>query len=307
MIIVCGEALIDVVRTTDGSRRATPGGGPFNTARALARLGVPAAFVGRLSEDRSGTELAGLLKADGVSLRWASVGPEPTTIAVADVDSAGVAEYRFQVEGTSAPNLTEEMLPHSFGPGVDAVHVGTLGLVLEPMATTLIELVRRERDTRVVMLDPNIRAGLVPDDRYRERIREAISNSTIVKASDSDLAWLYPDLTYKDASDKLLRSGVRLVVVTLGARGAYGAHAAHRVQVEAVPVDVSDTIGAGDAFGAALMAWLHDQGRLQRDLSLDADALRAALEYACLAAAITCTRAGANPPWKREMIAAGQD
>ena len=117
MIIVCGEALIDVVRTTDGSRRATPGGGPFNTARALARLGVPAAFVGRLSEDRSGTELAGLLKADGVSLRWASVGPEPTTIAVADVDSAGVAEYRFQVEGTSAPNLTEEMLPHSLGPG----------------------------------------------------------------------------------------------------------------------------------------------------------------------------------------------
>ncbi|TMC93355.1 MAG: carbohydrate kinase, partial [Chloroflexi bacterium] len=148
MIVVCGEALIDVIQNGDGTQRATPGGGPFNTARALARLGVPTAFLGRLSDDRFGRELAELLAADGASLELATVGPEPTTIAVAEIDSDGLAEYQFQVDGTSAPNLTSSMLPDAFAADVRALHLGTLGLVLEPMASTLVELVRRERDGR---------------------------------------------------------------------------------------------------------------------------------------------------------------
>ncbi len=301
MIVVCGEALIDRIHNRDGTQDA-PGGGPFNTARALARLGVPTAFLGRLSEDVFGRRLASLLVSEGASLELASIGPEPTTIAIADVDSKGFAEYQFLVQGTSAPNMTLDMLPDELGRDVQALHVGTLGLVLEPMASTLAELVTRERPQRLVMLDPNIRVGLVPDSEYRDRLQTAIYQSTIVKASEADLAWIYPDLSYEQAVERVLAAGASLIVVTLGERGAFGAsQSGPRIRVAAPHVEVVDTIGAGDAFGAALLAWLHDHGALRSELRLEPDQLEAALDYACLAGAITCSRAGADPPWKREM------
>jgi fructokinase len=301
VIVVCGEALIDMIHNGDGTQRAAPGGGPFNTARALARLGIPTGFLGRLSNDKFGRELAELLASDGASLALASVGSEGTTIAVADVDREGLAEYQFLVQGTSAPNLTYDMLPAHLGPKVNALVLGTLGMVLEPMASTLLDLVQREGSGRLVMLDPNIRVGLIPDDEYRARLHEAIALSTIVKASDADLAWLYPDLSYQRAADRTIDEGARLVVVTLGAEGAYAVHRGFRVAVKAFPVEVVDTIGAGDAFGAALLAWLHDHDAIKPEVSLEADELRAALGFACQAAAITCSRAGADPPWRREM------
>jgi fructokinase len=301
VIVVCGEALIDMIHNGDGTQRAAPGGGPFNTARALARLGVPTAFLGRLSDDAFGRELAGLLTADGVNLDLASVGHENTTIAIADVDSEGFAEYEFLVQGTSAPNLTLDALPERLSPDVNALHLGTLGLVLEPLASTLVELLRQEHDGRLVMLDPNIRTGLIPESEYRERLREVISQSTIVKASESDVAWLYPGLDMETAAAQMLGDGVRLVVITLGARGALGVHRDFSLSVRAPEVHVVDTIGAGDAFGAALLAWLHDHGAIGTELSLERDELKAALDYACLAAALTCARAGADPPTKSEM------
>ncbi|HEV2141403.1 MAG TPA: carbohydrate kinase [Candidatus Dormibacteraeota bacterium] len=302
--MVCGEALIDMIHNDDGTQRAAPGGGPFNTARALARLEVPTAFLGHLSQDTFGRELAGLLEADGASLKFATVGSESTTIAVADVDSEGLAEYQFLVQGTSAPDLTRVMLPEDFGPEVNAIHLGTLGLVLEPMATTLVELAHREHGERLVMLDPNIRVGLIPDREYRDRLHDVIRHSTIVKASDADLAWLYEGLDYHEAAERILGDGVSAVVVTLGSQGAFGAHRDVRMHVAAPQVDVVDTIGAGDAFGAALLAWLHDHGCIRPDLSLDEAEVRSALEFACLAAAITCTRAGADPPRKWELVPA---
>lgn len=300
MIVVCGEALIDMISNGDGTQQAAPGGGPFNTARALARLGVPTAFFGRLSEDVFGRQLADLLVADGASLELARIGAESTTIAMADVDSQGFAEYQFLVQGTSAPNLTLEMVPDQFGPDVEALHVGTLGLVLEPMASTLSGLIAREHGKRLVMLDPNIRIGLVPETEYRERLHTAISQSTIVKASEGDLAWLYPDLEYEQAAERILSEGVSLGVVTLGAHGAFGAHRESRIRVGAPQVEVVDTIGAGDAFGAGLLAWLHDHNAIRPDLCLEPGELKAALEYACLAGALTCSRP--QPPWKREMV-----
>jgi fructokinase len=303
VIVVCGEALIDRIHNGDGTQRAVPGGGPFNTARALARLGVPTAFLGRLSQDVFGKQLAGLLASEGASLELASTGPEPTTIAIADVDSEGFAEYQFLVEGTSAPNLTLEMVPDELPADADALYVGTLGLVLEPMASTLAELVSRERGRRLVMLDPNIRVGLIPDSEYRERLQTAISQSTIVKASEADLAWIYPKVDYETAAARIRDEGVSMVVVTLGARGAYGVHRDARLHVDAPHVEVVDTIGAGDAFGAALLAWLHDHAAIRPDLCLETEEFKAALEFACLAGAITCTRAGAEPPCKREMLA----
>ena len=301
MIVVCGEALIDVIHNDGSPQRALPGGGPFNTARALARLGVPTGFLGRLSNDAFGVELEGLLRADGASLEYATVGPEKTTIAVANVDSDGLAEYEFLVQGTSAPNLIRDMIPAEFGPEVNALHLGTLGMILEPMADTLVELADREHGKRLLMLDPNIRAGLMPDAEYRARLHHVMGKSTIVKASDTDVAWLYPGLDYKQAVDRILDSGIDVVVVTLGAEGAFGATYDMRLLVPAPQVHVVDTIGAGDAFGAALLAWLHDHDRISPRLRLDERELRAALDYACLAAAITCTRAGADPPHKWEL------
>ena len=195
-----------------------------------------------------------------------------------------------------------DMVPREFAPEVNALHIGTLGLVLEPIASTLVELVAREHGKRLVMLDPNVRVGLADDDDYRERLLSVVAQSTIVKASQDDLAWLCPGLDYEQAADRILGQGVKLVVVTLGARGAYGAHDGYRISVSAPPVDIVDTIGAGDAFGAALLAWLHDHDAIRPDLRLDEEQLKAALDYACLAAALTCARAGADPPRKSEMM-----
>jgi fructokinase len=312
MVIVCGEALIDLVPAAEG-RPGTPGGGPFNTARALARLGIPTQFLGCLSTDAFGQQLRDLLAADDVDPSLTRFGPEPTTLGIADVDRDGHAAYRFVIDGTSAPNLTLEMLPASLDPAVTALHVGTLGLVLEPIATTIAALVDREHTQRLVMVDPNIRpfalqsqapsplAGEGRGGGYRARLDRIIAQSTIVKASDADVDWLFPELDRVAAARALLARGPRLVVVTLGADGAFAVSANIEVRVPAPVVQVVDTIGAGDAFGAAVLAWLHDHGRLSRDLRLTRDELGAALEFACLVASLTCTQAGADPPRRTEL------
>lgn len=302
MIVVGGEALIDIVPAGDGTRRPVPGGGPFNTARALARLGAPTSFLGRLSTDDYGVLLARDLEADGADLSLVSYGHEPTTLAVAELDGQGLAEYEFFVDGTSAPNLTPEMLPDRLPAQVTALHVGTLGLVLEPIATTLTAMAERESEHRVLMLDPNIRSRVVTDaKKYRGRLDGLVAHSTIVKASESDLAWLYPDLDCEAGAGRLLALGARLVLVTLGADGAIVASPVGTFRVAAPKVEVVDTIGAGDAFGAAILAWLHDHDALRSDLTLGRDELESMAGFACLVAAITCTRVGADPPWRAEL------
>jgi len=308
LIVVCGEALIDVVIAARGARRRSPGGGPFNTARAIARLGVPASFVGRLSEDPFGRWLACLLEGDGASLALATSGPEPTTLAIAKVNEAGHAAYEFHTRETSAPNLTPGMMEGSLPPTTAALHVGTLGLLLEPMASTVVTFVKREGSGRLVMLDPNIRPALVGNtDKYLQHLHSVIGRSTIVKASDEDMAWLYPHVSHERACEALLGRGVRLVVVTLGERGAYAAMRGTYVNVQAPKVAVVDTIGAGDAFGAALLTWLYDRGQLHPDFELNQAELRSALEFACLAASITCSREGADPPSRAELVSRFQE
>lgn len=305
-VVVCGEALIDIISSDDGTLQPTPGGGPFNTARALARLGVRTSFLGHLSNDGFGRTLADRLADDGADLSLATFGPEPTTLALAQIDGDGLAAYRFFIDGTSAPNLTSEMVPLVLAPEIHALHIGTLGLVLEPMATTLTELALRECRQRLVMVDPNIRPALIETDgSYRSRLDSLMQQSTIVKASDSDLAWLFPDLSPEEAGQLILARGARLVVVTLGEKGALGVSAGVRVHVGAPRVEVVDTIGAGDMFGAALLAWLDDHRALSVDLSLEPNALSSALEFACRAASLICSRAGADPPWRSEISSLG--
>jgi fructokinase len=307
LIVVCGEALIDMVTSRDGTRRPAPGGGPFNTARALARLDVPTAFLGHFSTDAYGRLLADQLTKDGASLALASFGPEPTTIAVANIGKDGLAEYEFSIQGTSAPNPTLESIPADLPPEVKALHLGTLGLLLEPMASSMAALVRREHGRRLIMLDPNIRPVLATDARYRQRLHWFIGHSTIVKASAEDLAWLYPDVDYEAAAESILYTGVRVVMVTLGATGAYGATRQVRARVPAPQVEVVDTIGAGDAFGAAALAWLDDRNCLEPELDLSNPELESLLGFSCLAASLTCTRSGAEPPSRVEMRVALTD
>jgi fructokinase len=302
VVLVCGEALVDVLENGDGTRRQAPGGGPFNTARALARLGVPTAFLGHLSTDSSGRELAALLRSDGVNLDLTSTGPEPTTMAIASFHGDGLAEYEFVAEGTSAPNLTMAMVPDELPARIKAIHVGTLGLALQPMASTLAALIQRESGRLLIMLDPNIRAAASSDPDYRDRLQSAIPHTTIVKASVEDMAWLYPGLDYRSAAKRILASGVRLVVVTLGIDGAFGATGDSSVAVAAPAVEVVDTVGAGDTFGAALLARLYDLDLVGPNLKLDHRQLESALRFACMAASITCTRAGADPPHRSELM-----
>jgi fructokinase len=308
LIVVAGEALLDLVPAADGQEQARPGGGPFNTARALARLGLATAFLGHLSEDSDGQRLADLLAGDGVDLSLASFGPETTTLALADLDGDGHAAYRFLVEGTSAPQLARSAMPIDLPADVRALHVGTLGLVLEPMATSITELVLHEAGRRVVMLDPNIRPAMLGDEGgYRHRLESILCASTIIKASDADLAWLYPDLAVEAAIARLAQGSAGLVVVTSGAGGALGWCDGRLVSVLAPRVEVVDTIGAGDAFGAGLLAWLDEHRLLHPGFKLGRPELASALEFACLVASLTCTRPGAEPPWRAEVDSWRQD
>ena len=288
-ILVAGEALVDLVPAADGTLSPYPGGGPFTTARALGRLGRPVAFAGRLSTDRFGERMAAMLAADGVAADATERTSDPTTLALAEVDAAGAATYRFYTEGTSAPGLTAEAA------GEPAVlHAGTLGLVLEPMAAAVESLVARLAGRALIMVDPNIRTPAIGDEAgYRARLDRVLAHTDVVKVSDEDLAWLAPGET-------LLERGPAVALVTRGGEGATVHGAFGTAEVAAPRVAVADTIGAGDTFGAGWLAWWTEHG-LGRSALGDRDAVAEATAFACRAAAITCSRAGADPPRRAEL------
>ena len=288
-ILVAGEALVDLVPAEDGTLTPYPGGGPFTTARALGRLGRPVAFAGRLSTDRFGERMAAMLAADGVAADATERTGDPTTLALAEVDAAGAATYRFYTEGTSAPGLA------AAAAGEPAVlHAGTLGLVLEPMATAVEALIARLAGRALVMLDPNIRTAAVTDEAaYRARLDRVLRHADVVKVSDEDLAWLAP-------GESLLERGPAVTLVTRGGEGATAHGPFGTLEVAAPRISVADTIGAGDTFGAGWLAWWTEHG-LGTGALADCDAVAEATSFACRAAAITCSRAGADPPRRAEL------
>ncbi len=288
-ILVAGEALVDLVPAEDGTLTPYPGGGPFTTARALGRLGRPVAFAGRLSTDRFGERMAAMLAADGVAADATERTGDPTTLALAEVDAAGGATYRFYTEGTSAPGLA------AAAAGEPAVlHAGTLGLVLEPMATAVEALIARLAGRALVMLDPNIRTAAVTDEAgYRARLDRVLRHADVVKVSDEDLAWLAP-------GESLLERGPAVTLVTRGGEGATAHGPFGTLEVAAPRITVADTIGAGDTFGAGWLAWWTEHG-LGMGALADRDAVAEATSFACRAAAITCSRAGADPPRRDEL------
>jgi fructokinase len=304
VIVVAGEALVDLVVSPGGQVDARLGGGPYNAARTLARLGAKTMFFDGVADDRFGCQLRERLAEEGVPLGVPEPSSKPTTLAVAALDEAGVASYRFYLEGTSAADLGYETLRKSLPHEVTAVHVGTLGLVMEPIGGALERLVANDVPAdALVLLDPNCRPGAIADrDGYWRRIAAIARRADIVKASVEDLAYLYPGLPAEEAAGTLLDAGSRLVLVTDGPRPGRAFLPGAVLAEEVPPVTVVDTIGAGDAFGGGFLAWWTAHGLGQAGLHR-ADLVRQGLKVAVAVAALTCTRPGADPPTLAELQA----
>ncbi len=310
MILVCGEALTDFVPVVaDGELAYAPrtGGSPYNVALGLGRLGVPVGFFGRVSRDPFGHALRDGLVSEGVDCSLLRQGDEPTALAIVHLPAGEEPVFVFYGDGAADCTLTPDDLPtlEDLGRAITTLHFGSISLVREPGATVYEQMMRREAGRRVISLDPNVRPGLIRDQAaYRRRFEGWVELADIVKVSQADLAWLYGDRASVDAACALMAAGPSLVVVTRGASGAIGITATGTVDVPGTPVHVRDTVGAGDAFTAGLLGSLALRGVLDRTAlrSLDEEDLEPCLVQANRAAAITCTRSGAQPPTRAEVL-----
>ena len=307
MIVVAGEGLIDLVVSPGGQVAARPGGSPYNAARSLARLGVATTFLGRLASDGLGHLLRDRLVAEGVAIGVPEPSSKPSTLAVATLNQAGSADYAFYLDGTAGADLGYQTLQKALPADTTVLHVGDLGLVMEPIGAAIERLILTDvpADT-LVLFDPNCRPSAVADhEAYRRRIDVIARRADIVKASTEDLAYLYPGVLPAEAARALQNIGPALVLVTDGPRPAR-AFLPDSVLTEEVPsVTVVDTIGAGDAFGGGFLAWWTAHGLGKADLGRPAPArdalVGAALRAATAAAALTCARPGADPPALSEL------
>lgn len=303
-IVVGGEALMDLLVDPAGAVTARAGGGPFNVARTIGRLGVPVTFLGQLSSDRFGRSMATALADDGVSRACPEPVPDPTTLAIAELDVDGGATYRFYLDRTSAIRLRTDDLASIIGLHPAAVHVGTLGLVAEPIGTTLEAYLERLPDEVAVMVDPNCRPTAIDDPTaYRARMGRILQRADVVKVSSEDLSFLYPHLDVAAAVRAILgsseaRSSVVLLTAQADPATAYTRRG--KTEVEVPPTDVVDSVGAGDAFGGAFLAWWVASG-LERSALDDLTCLRQAVGFAVGVAAMTCQRIGADPPRLMEL------
>lgn len=295
-ILVGGEALYDLVAQADGNLSGHPGGGPFNTARTIGRLRRPVAYLGRLSTDRLGATHERMLREDGVDLTFTHRTDAPSTLALASLDEQGAASYSFYAAGTAAPGLTPAAALASLPAEVAALHVGTLGLVLEPLAAALEAVVARLAGRTMVVVDPNCRPWVIAaPDIYRARLEHVMQMSDLVKVSEEDLAWLDPDRPPLDAARALLDLGPKVVLLTHGPAGATIVAPRGDTPVAPIPVTVVDTIGAGDAFSGGFLAWWSSHGLGGDELTHDGLVVEAA-RFAAVVAARTVAVAGASPP-----------
>ena len=303
MILVAGESLIDLIVSPDGSVYPSPGGGPFNAARTMSRLGARTRFLGRFSTDPFGIRLAGLLRLDGVEIASPQPIPAPTALAIVAVGNGGVPEYWFHTAGTAGFQLDLPAARQALAAGVSALHIGSLGRATEPMATEIEQLAAELPAAALLLLDPNCRPAATADaDGYRARIKRILPRTDIVKTSVEDLAFLVPQASTADAARGLLGCGAGCVIVTHGPNPAVAFSAGYEVTVPVPPVAVADTVGAGDAFGGGFLAWWVGHS-LGRGGLADPGRVRAALTAAARVAALTVSKAGAEPPWQHELDA----
>ena len=311
MLMICGEALLDVFQGADTrtgrALDANVGGSPFNLAVGLARLGQPAAFFSAISTGFAGERLMRVLVAEGVDTQAVARLDAPTTLSLVGLDAHGVPSYAFYGEGCADRLVRADDLQR-VPVALALVNLGSYATVVEPVASTLRALVERERARAergaLIAYDPNIRLNVEPNlARWRAQLDWMLPRTDLLKVSDEDLGLLLPGTAPADFTAHALAQGVKLVVVTRGAQGASGWTMSASVSVPPVPVQVIDTVGAGDTFQAALITWLAEHGALTAPAlgALAADALHAALGFAARAAAITCSRRGADMPRRSEL------
>ncbi len=307
MFVVCGEALMDVfgVRDTPGGMDmdARVGGSPLNVALGLTRLGQRAAFVCTLSRDFLGERIVRFLQHEGVDLSLVQRSASRTTLSLVGVDSQGVPAYSFYGEGAADRELDLQVLGELPG-SVRAIHLGSFAVAVQPVGSALRQLVERERARRLIVWDPNIRLNVQPDlAPWRELLEWMLARCDIVKISDEDLHLLLPGTTPEAFAQRARAAGCSLVVVTRGAQGALAWSRTAHAEVPAQPAELVDTVGAGDTFQAAMLTWLAEGDRLDKQApgALDADALARMLGFAARAAAITCSRRGADLPRRSEL------
>ena len=299
-IWVCGEVLIDILPSGP-----VVGGGPANTAKALARLGHDVHFIDGISSDAFGQSARSELLNDGVNLDLALASDKPTCTATVTLDDAGGASYEFLIDGTATFDFAASWLPDPYRYQPQVLHIGTLVTVIEPGASALYDWVISVAELAPIVFDPNIRPSVMPDrDLYEAAVEKWAALSAVIKVSDDDLAWLFPGQAIEDVANRWINDGAFLVVVTQGVNGLMGYTSEGRVEVPGVKVDVVDTVGAGDTVGAIVVEAMLTHGLV----ALRGDVLRGVLTRAAAAAAITCSRKGAQPPYKHElpMIEAGK-
>lgn len=310
MYLVCGEALFDVfdVSPADGAAntyqfKAVAGGSPFNVAIGLRRLGADVQFIGGLSTDSLGNRLRRLLQADGVGTQWVNATPDPTTLAMVTLDSEGHPQYDFRGTGCADRSLSPGDLPSLQAP-VRGVHFGSYSLVVEPVGSSLLEWAGGLPRECLVTLDPNIRLNVEPDVTiWRTRIEAFACYADIIKVSDEDLQLLYPEIDPASVVQRWLSGRPSLVVVTRGAEGASAYTKTVDCNVPPFKIAVRDTVGAGDTFQAALIAYLDETGQASSSgiASLSETDIEAMLRFASAASAITCSRTGPDLPYRSEV------
>lgn len=307
MFVVCGEALMDVFangETATGlALDARIGGSPFNVAVGLARLAQPVAFFGGVSRGFVGARLMRALRDEGIVTQSVVELDAPTTLGLVGLDAQGVPSYSFYGE-----HCADRLLPRTALAQAPSTawcyHFGSYTMVVEPVADTLRALVEREQSRAVIAYDPNIRLNVEPDLlAWRQALDWMLPRTHLLKISDEDLGLLHPGRDAAALAAEWLAQGVALVVVTRGAQGASAWTARHHVEVPATPAALVDTVGAGDTFQAALLTWLaeHDRLNLPALRAMEPAAIAEALAFAGRAAAITCSRRGADLPRRDEL------
>lgn len=296
-IWVCGEVLIDLLPGTP-DRRAVVGGGPANTAKALARLGHDVHFIDGISTDGYGVAARADLLADEVKLDLALTSDKPTCLAIVTLDEDGKASYEFKIDGTATFDFNLNWLPDPSVHKPRVLHIGTLVTIVEPGASVLYDWALKVAEFAPIVFDPNIRPSVMGDrDRYQAAVEKWAAISSVIKVSDDDLAWLFPDLAFEEVAMRWVADGAALVVVTRGVNGSIGYTENSREEAHGVAIELADTVGAGDTVGAIIVEAMIQDGIL----SLQGEGLKKALTRAAAAAAITCSRVGAQPPYKHEL------
>ncbi|MFW9081552.1 carbohydrate kinase family protein [Pseudomonas sp. P2757] len=311
MYLVCGEALFDFFSEDDASGlaskvnfKAIAGGSPFNVAVGLRRLGVDSALFAGLSTDYLGRRLRQVLQEEGVRPDYLVDFAAPTTLAMVAVGANGSPHYSFRGEGCADRQLSEAHLP-ALGPEVRGLHIGSFSLVVQPIADTLLALVKRESGNRLISLDPNVRLNPEPNiDLWRERIATLVQLADLIKVSDEDLSLLYPEQDPQRVIEGWLEHRCQVVFLTRGGEGATVFSRAHGSwSVPACSVQIADTVGAGDTFQAALITWLTEQrlDSVEGVQGLGREQIDAMLQFAVQAAALTCSKTGPDLPYRHQL------